>query len=158
LRKSYLFGTFLPTFRFRRSSSMKLNKIIFILLFCAPVFSMMGCGGGSGDPTIPANPVLLVGDWQGTYENDVVGVGIIQCTFFMDGTTLKVTYDLQNGEVVGTSSVSITGRDLLFIGVGTRLQQISGTVNDSSNRINGTLIIDYTLSGTRTGAMTITKI
>lgn len=137
---------------------MKLYKIFLFVLFCLSIFFVVGCGGGGGNPLIPADPVQLVGDWQGTYENSVVGVGIIQCTFFMDGTTLRVTYDLQNGEVVGTASVSLSGRDIVFIGVGTRLQQVSGTVNNSSNQITGTLIIDYTLSGTRSGPMKITKI
>jgi hypothetical protein len=136
---------------------MKLIKIFSIFLFCLTVFSTFGCSGGS-NPFSPADPVQLLGDWQGTYENDVVEIGEIQCSFFMDGATLRVTYDLQNGEVVGTSNVSINGRDILFIGVGTILQQISGSVNDSSNRITGTLIIDYTLFGSRSGPMTINKI
>jgi hypothetical protein len=126
-----------------------------LALLAGMMLLALSCGGG---PTTPANPVLLVGDWQGTYQNDVVGVGIIQCTFFMDAGTLKVTYDLQSGEVTGTSSVGINGREITFIGVGTKLQQVSGKVNDASTRITGTLIIDYTLSGTRSGPLELTKI
>ena len=129
------------------------------ILICLAVIMLLsfGCGGG-GDPINPANPTELVGDWVGTYQNNVVGTGTIELTFFMDGTTLKVTYDLQGGEVTGTSNVGINGREVTFIGVGTKLTEVNGIVSTSGREINGTLTIDYTLSGTRTGNLALTKV
>jgi len=129
---------------------ISLAGLIIMLLFS-------GCGG-SGDPFAPATPTDILGDWQGTYKNNVVGVGIIQVSFFMDGSTLRVTYDLQGGEVTGTSNVSINGRTITFIGVGTRLQEFSAYLNVLDTGMTGTLIIDYTLYGTRSGPVEITKI
>jgi len=133
-----------------------------ILYFCLVGLLLLSisCGGGSNpfSPDPDVTPNELVGDWQGTYENNVVDVGVIEVSFYMDGSTLRVDYDLQGGEVVGTSSVSIHGRDITFIGVGTRLQEASGEVWSSSDRITGTLTIDYTLHGTRTGPLTLNKI
>jgi hypothetical protein len=137
-----------------------MRTITCILLTAVLLLTATSCGGGnnpfSPDPDVTPNE--LIGDWQGTYQNDVVGVGTIQVSFFMDGSTLKVTYDLQGGEVVGTSSVSISDIDITFIGVGTKLQQVTGEVWYPATKITGTLIIDYTLSGIRSGPVTLTKI
>jgi hypothetical protein len=134
-----------------------MQKLILICLAGILLLPAFGCGGG-GDPINPGNPVELVGDWVGTYQNDVVGTGTIELTFFMDGTSLKVTYDLQGGEVTGTSNVGINGREITFIGVGTKLTQVKGIVSGSGREINGTLTIDYTLSGTRTGNLSLSKV
>ncbi len=134
-------------------------KQLVVLSATIALFLTVSCGGGgSSNPIVPTNPVDLLGDWQGTYENNVVGVGIIQVSFFMSGGTLRVTYDLQNGEVVGTSNVSINGREITFIGIGTRLQEVQGTCNDAGTRITGTLTIAYTLSGTYIGPLELNKI
>jgi len=132
-------------------------KKLSLITALALVILMSGCSG-SGDPFAPATPTDILGDWQGTYENNVVGVGIIQVSFFMDGSTLRVTYDLQGGEVTGTSNVSINGRTITFIGVGTNLQEFSAYLNMLGTGMTGTLIIDYTLYGTRSGPVEITKI
>lgn len=128
----------------------------FLTMMLITAILIAGCGGG--DPFAPATPTEILGDWQGTYENNVVGVGIIQVSFYMDGSSLKVHYDLQGGEVTGTSNVSINGRTITFIGVGTKLQQFSAVLNFLSTGMSGTLIIDYTLYGTRSGPVEITKI
>ena len=117
----------------------------------------IGCGGSS-NPISPTNPVDLLGDWQGVYANDVVGAGIIQTSFFMNSGVLQVTYDLQNGEVTGTSNVSINGREITFIGIGTKLQRVQATCNNAGTQITGTLIIDYFLSGTHSGPVELNKI
>lgn len=132
-----------------------IRSILFAVIAAAALI-LTGCGGGN--PTVPADPADLVGDWIGSYQNDVVGVGSIEASFFMYYTTLRVTYDLQGGEVTGTSQVAINGREIVFIGVGTKLQQVKGTVNGSSTHINGTLVIDYTLYGVRSGPVQLTKI
>ncbi|MCX6645011.1 MAG: hypothetical protein NTY09_01430 [bacterium] len=135
-----------------------MRKVILICLTVAMLLTF-GCGGGGGgNPIDPGNPLELVGDWAGTYQNDVVGTGTIELTFFMDGSLLKVTYDLQGGEVTGTSNVGINGREITFIGVGTKLTEVKGTVSNSGREINGTLTINYTLSGSRTGTLELTKI
>jgi hypothetical protein len=129
-----------------------------ILILLAGAFLVVsGCGGGG--PTTPdINASVLLGDWIGTYQNDVVGTGSIELTFFQDSGVLKVTYDLQNGEVTGTSNVGIDGREITFIGVGTKLKLVKGLVSKSGGGISGSLTIDYTLYGTRSGELDLTKI
>ena len=127
----------------------------FLTMMLITAILIAGCGG---NPLAPATPTDILGDWQGTYENNVVGVGIIQVSFYMDGSALKVHYDLQGGEVTRISNVSINGQTITFIGVGTKLQQFSAVLNFLNTGMSGTLIIDYTLSGTRSGPVEITKI
>ncbi len=131
-------------------------KRLYLVLTLGAMFLLTSCGGGNG--IIPTNPVAILGDWTGTYYNTVVDVGIIQATFYMDSTTLHVIYDLQAGEVTGDSTVSVSDREITFIGVGTKLQQLRGDVDDNDRLITGTIVLDYAIWGTTTGIFELNKI
>jgi len=81
---------------------------------------MAGCSGTAYE-FIPATPVQVKGDWEGTYSNNHIKDGVITATFFVDGDVLKVTYDIDDGYATGTSDVELDMRVITFYGVATDL-------------------------------------
>ena len=128
---------------------------ILMVFFVVFIFLATGCGDQS---PIAKTKTLLIGNWTGSYSNQSIHTGIIQLNFFEKNGELKVTYDLQNGEIVGTSTVSLHGRSFSFLGTGTKLRNIRGDVSSAELTMTGKITIDYTLDGTRFGDFELTKI
>ncbi|HEX9746254.1 MAG TPA: hypothetical protein VGB30_12585 [bacterium] len=107
---------------------------------------------------VPFKPESIAGNWQGTYVNDVVEVGVIECRFYMDGNLLKADYDLQNGEIIGTGTITIEGREIRFVGSDARLKLLRGSVSVDGDKIIGELTINYTTRPTQVGRFEIRKL
>jgi len=131
-------------------SAFSLLTIVLILGFVS-----IGCSGNS---PIASPRTRIIGNWDGSYRNSVVGSGIIQVNFFDENGTLKARYDLQKGEVMGTSNVSVDGYNISFLGMGTILRSVTGKLDALENRIEGELTIDYTLGGTQSGYLELRKL
>ena len=129
---------------------MNFIRFIVTVMLCFSIFAAAGCGGDSYD-FIPATPVQLKGDWEGIFTNNLVEYGTITATFFVDGDVLKVTYDLDEGQVMGTSDVSIDGRMITFYGAGTDLVKFEGSLDAPSTGLFGQITIDYGTMGIHTG-------
>ena len=79
-------------------------RIIIAVMVCLSIF-ILGCSGDSYD-FIDATPAQVKGDWEGTYTNNIMEAGTITATFFVDEDVLKVTYDIDEGRITGTSATS----------------------------------------------------
>ncbi len=135
---------------------MNFIRFIVTVMLCFSIFAA-GCGG-DGYEFIPATPAQLKGDWEGIFTNNVVENGTITAIFFVDADVLKVTYDLDDGQVMGTSDVSIDGRVITFIGAGTAMKKFWGSLDATSTGLFGQITVDYGVMGIHTGSCELGKI
>ena len=134
---------------------MNFIRFIVKVMLCLLIFAA-GCGGDSYE-FIPATPAQLKGDWEGIFTNNVVENGTITAIFFVDADVLKVTYDLDNGQVTGTSDVIINGRVITFFGVGTTMQKFEGSLDATSTGLFGQITVDYGVMGIHAGSCELGK-
>lgn len=132
-------------------------RIRTLLIVSIALTCLTGCLS-SGFDFVPAVPADAVGEWQGTYSNSVDDSGVIRVTFFMVGSTLRATYDLENGGITGTSDVLLDGRTFSFTGGATRLKEFSAYLSLRAEGLDGTIVVDYPTWGTRSGPVTLSKV
>lgn len=128
---------------------MNFTRFIVAMLLCLPMLST-SCSGSSYE-FIPATPVQIKGEWEGTYSNNHKKDGVITATFFVDEDVLKVTYDVDNGYATGTSDVELDMRVITFYGIATDLAKFECSLNARSDEMYGQVTIDYGIHGTHTG-------
>ena len=135
---------------------MNFTRFIAAMLLCIPLF-LSGCSGTAYD-FIPATPVQVRGDWEGTYSNNHKKDGVITAIFFVDEDVLKVTYDIDDGYATGTSDVELDMRVITFYGGTTDLIKFECNLSATSDDLFGQITIDYGIFGTHTGTCELRRV
>ena len=128
---------------------MNLTRFIVAMILCIPLM-LSGCSGTAYE-FIPATPVQVKGEWEGTYTNNYKKDGVITATFFVDEDVLKVTYDIDDGYATGTSDVELDMRVITFCGGTTDLLKFECSLSAPSDEMFGQITIDYGIFGSHTG-------